>query len=187
MNKNLMMALAAGGVVLVLGGGAYFYTQNKSGDDATDSGNNDTAQEGDFIRTGQDSFGLDVCNEMTKEEVGAAVNKSITKTRDYSNGMSTGCEYYIGESHFVIVDVGYSDMATQRKGLEFLERTIKSDARIGLENMFVSSDRGLIDIYMNVEPGIKFVRVGRSSTSVTEEADLINLAVAVEQKIRSYK
>ena len=187
MNKNLMLALVAGGVVLVLGGGAYLYTQNKSGDEATGNSNNDTVQEGDFIRTGQDSFGLDVCNEMTKEEVGAAVNKAVTKTRDYSVGMSSGCEYYIGESHFVIVDVGYSDMVTQRKGLEALERTINSDTRIGLENMLVYSDRGLIDIYMNVEPGIKFVRVGRSSTSVVSEEDHINLAIAVEKKIRSYK
>jgi hypothetical protein len=190
MSKNLKLAFSIGGAVVVLGLGMYFLNQDKSQGNPSDNAGTGVVQKsvsGDFIRMGEKSFGLDVCNEMTKEEVGAVFGKTVEKTRDYSNGMSSGCEYYVEGQHFVIVDVGFDDMETQRKGLEFLERTIKSDDRIGLPNMLVYSERGLIDIYMLVQEGKKFVRVGRSSTTVVTEEELIKLAIAVEQKIRSYK
>ena len=141
----------------------------------------------DFQRTGQNSFGLAVCDEMKKDEVGDIIGKPIVKTEDYSNGGSTGCEYFVANTTFVIIDVGYGDMADQKKALELFDRTIKTDDRIKLENMLVYSDKGLNDVYMNVAPGQKYVRVGRSSVSIVSEEKLIQLAIATEAKIRSFK
>ncbi len=190
MNKNLKLVFSIGGAVVVLGLGMYFLNQDKTQSNPSDNAGTGVVQKsvsGDFIRMGENSFGLDVCNEMTKKEVGAVLGKTVEKVTDFSNNMSTGCQYYIQGNHFVTVDVGYGDMERQRKGLEILERTIKSDDRIGLPNMLAYSDSGLMDIYMLVQEKYKFVRVGRSSTTVVTEEELIKLAIAVEQKIRSYK
>ena len=187
--NKLFLAATVAVVVVGVGASIYFGVANKDNTE-TNGGSQaetSTASGDDFQRTGEKSFGLDVCNEMTGNEVASVIGKPILRTGDYSNSGSTGCEYFVTETGFVIVDVGYSDMAKQKTGLEFLERIIKTDDRIKLENMLAYSEKGLIDIYMNVLAGKKFVRVGRSSTSVVDEETLIKLAMATETKIRSFK
>jgi hypothetical protein len=187
--NKLMLAIIGSVVVVGVGAGVYFgvldknKTETRTGKEQTEN----KSSNNDFIRTGQNSFGLEVCNEMTKEKVGEVIGKTIVNIKDYSNGGSTGCEYFITDTSFVIIDVGYGDMAKQKQGLEFLDRTLKTDNRIKLENMLAYSEKGLIDVYMNVAPGQKYVRVGRSSTTAVNEETLIKLAIATEAKIRSYK
>ena len=183
-NKALL-AVIGGIVVIGIGATVYLSTVNKGTD--TQSNKTTTSTSDDFIKTGENSFGLDVCNEMTKAQVGQVIGMNILKTQDYSNSGSTGCEYYISDTGFVIVDVGFGDMADQKKGLAFLDRTIKTDSRIKLENFLAYTEKGLTDIYMNIAPGQKYVRVGRSSNMAPDEETLIKLAMAVETKIRSYK
>lgn len=186
--NKLVLAAIGGVAVMGVGAGIYYGVINKN-QTMTNTGTNSetkTAND-DFQRTGQNSFGVAVCDEMTKAEVSSAIGKSIVKSEDYSNAGSTGCEYFVTNTSFVIIDVGYSDMANQKKGLLALDRTIKTDGRIKLENMLAYSEKGLIDVYMNVAPGKKYVRVGRSSVTVVDEETLIKLAVATEAKIRSFK
>jgi hypothetical protein len=190
--NKLLLAIFAGIVTVSIGSGVYFGfinkdTSTKNTKTISDNTKTETSASDDFQRTGQNSFGLAVCDEMTKDEVATAIGKPILKTEDYSNSGSTGCEYLVTDTSFVIIDVGFGDMANQKKGLEALDRTIKTDGRIKLENMLAYSENGLNDIYMNVAPGQKYVRVGRSSTTVVDEETLINLAIATEAKIRSYK
>ena len=188
MAHKLVFSIIAGVVVIGVGTGLYFGLSNKddnNSDNLTTSTNSDTNS--DFQRTGQYSFGVDVCNEMTSGEVADVIQKTIQKTEDYSNSDSTGCKYFVSNTSFVIIDVGYGDMATQRTGLLALDRTIKSDNRITLENMLAYSESGLVDVYMDVAPGQKYVRVGRSSVSAVDEETLIKLAIATEAKIRSFR
>lgn len=191
MNKNIIIGLTIGGAILVIGIGAYFATryhnQSKEGlNTANSKGNSD-----DFQKTGQYSFGLSVCNEMTKEKVGEVIGLAITKTKDYSNNTSTGCEYYVG-NHFVIIDVIFSETEKQKKGLEALGYKLTSDKSIEFENFIQNSDKPeslgqYVDIYMIVDPTLKLVRVGRSDTAIIDNPTLVKLAKAVEEKIRSYK
>ena len=186
--NKLLLVIVGGIVVVIIGAGVYFVI-NKNNDEAITSENKTETKtsDDDFIKMGQDSFGVEVCNEMTKNEVGKVIGKTIVKTEDYSNGGSTGCEYFLENTSFVIIDVGYGDMAKQKKGLEVLDRTIKTESRIKLENFLTYTENGLNDVYMNVAPGQKYVRVGRSSISVVDEETLIKLAVATEAKVRSFK
>lgn len=189
-NKLILMII--GGVIVVGVGVAILLfngvdtekDNNTNGE--TGSSITNTVADDDFQRTGQYSFGLAVCEEMSVDEVEKAIGKTILQTEDYSNNTSTGCEYFVTDTDFVIIDVGYSDMEVQKTGLEFLDRTIKTDNRIGLENMLAYSENGLIDVYMNVAPGQKYVRIGRSSISAVDEETLLKLAIATEVKIRSY-
>jgi hypothetical protein len=185
MNIYARIGLLCAGLLLITAGSIFFMRPKHTALPLPTPVTEKKTQD-DFQRMGQYSFGVDVCNEMTKDDVGAVLGKSVTKTGDYSNNTSTGCEYYIQGEHFVIVDVGYGDMETQRKGLQILERKLEEDSRIGLPNFLSYSDKGLVDVYMNVAEGKKFVRVGRSNTTVITEDELINLAIAVEKKVRSY-
>jgi len=193
-SKVIIGLLAVG----VIGGGSFYYYQNQNRiQEQNQNQNGDQKQEqnqksgnDDFIKTGQYSFGLDVCNEVKKEDVGTVLGTDIVKTRDYSDSSSTGCEYYINEKSFAIVDVGYGKAETQKKGLEVLERKLTQSSEIGLENFISISDSSegqYIDVYMVVDPDMKYVRVGRSSVSVGNNEKLINLAKKVEQEIRSHK
>lgn len=187
--NKLVIAVIGGVIVVGIGVGIYFGVGKK--DDTktnvgTQTSTNLTSGD-DFQKTGEKSFGLAVCNEMTMDEVAKVIGKTIVKTEDYSNSGSTGCEYFLANTSFVIIDVGYGDMAKQKKGLEVLDRTFKTESRIKLENFLAYTEKGLNDVYMNIVPGQKYVRVGRSSISVTDEETLINLAVATEAKIRSFK
>ncbi|KKP69653.1 hypothetical protein A2X44_03805 [candidate division CPR3 bacterium GWF2_35_18] len=195
-NKLVIGILA---VAVVAGGGFFAYQaisnnsgNNNSGNNNSNNSNNNsnTNSNGDFIKTGQYSFGLDVCNEFTKEMAGVAIDKTIVKTEDYSNSMSVGCNYYTDKVDFVVVDVGYGQAEKQKKGLEILDRTIVSEPSIGLENFISISDKApgeYLDIYMVVDPEIKFVRIGRSSAKLVSNELLVKLAKSVEEKIRSYR
>jgi hypothetical protein len=184
--NKMLLAIVGGVIVVGIGGGAYLLTKNKTATNPSNQNQTTTAGD-DFIKMGEKSFGLNVCDEMTKEKVGEVIGKPIVKTSDYSNSGSTGCEYFIAGNSFVIIDVGFGDMANQKKGLAVLDRTFKTDSRIKLENFLAYTEKGLNDVYMNIAPGQKYVRVGRSSVSAVDEEKVIKLAMAVEQKVRSYK
>ena len=182
--KTSLMVIIGAVVIAAAGTTVYLLTRN---DSDTGETNKSSSQSDDFQKMGQYSFGVDVCNEMTKDEVAKTVGKPIVKSEDYSNSGSTGCEYFVDDNSFVIIDVGFMDMANQKTGLEALDRTIKTTDKVKLENFMAYTDKGLNDIYMNIVPGQKYVRVGRSSTGAVDEETLINLAVATEAKIRSFK
>ena len=78
-------------------------------------------------------------------------------------------------------------MTSQQNSLEVQNRTIRTDDRIKLKNILVYTNTVLIDIYLEIEPGVKYARIGRSSVSVVDDTSLINLAITTEAKIRSYK
>ena len=135
----VVVGVCIGVVIVIVNGGDsenVLNTNENTENTTTDAGSGD-----DFQRTGQYSFGLAVCDEMSKDEVAEAIGKPILRTEDYSNNTSTGCKYFVTETDFVIIDVGYGDMNVQRDGLEFLERTIKTDSMISLENMLAYSDK----------------------------------------------
>jgi hypothetical protein len=186
--NKLVLALISGVVVAGAGAGIYFGVINKSdGTTNTDTKTTTSAADDNFQRTGQNSFGLAVCDEMTKDQVSAAIGKPVLKTEDYSNNGSTGCKYYVTDTDFVIIDVGFSDMANKKKVLTGIGYTAETNSRIKLENMLIYSGTNIVDVYMNIAPGQKFVRVGRSTISAVDEEHLIKLAMATETKIRSYK
>lgn len=190
MDKKLLFSIMLGGAVIVIGGTIFYFIkpQDKSESEVIDNDKPIEANSNDdFQRMGEKSFGLAVCEEMLKEEVGQVIGKEVLSVRDYSNGGSSGCEYFVTDQSFVIIDVGFGDMANQRAGLEVLDRTFKTEDRIKLENMLAYTEKRLNDVYMNVSPGKKYVRVGRSSVSVVDEETLVKLAIATEAKIRSYK
>jgi len=191
MNKQKGFSTLVGVIIVVailaVAGGGYIYYKNNGKTLPGSSTVGNKVLDDNFIKMGEKSFGLDVCNQMSQAEVAAVIGKEIFKIKDYSNSGSTGCEYFVTEKSFVIIDVGYGDMASQKTGLEFLDRVIKTDDRIKFENFLSYTEKGLNDVYMNVAPGQKFVRVGRSSTLAVEEETLIKLAIAVESKVRSYR
>lgn len=188
MKKNIQLVLAIGVIVLVFAGGAYYYSKQGA---STENGNGG-AQNEDFQRLGQYSFGLDVCNEMTKEMVTEAIGKSVISSTDYSNSSGTGCQYHTEKNNggTVSVNVGFGEAAKSKTASEYLDRKVGTESSIGLENFTVYSDKApgeIMDIYLVIDPAQKYVRVSKHSATVVDNATLIKLAQKTEEKIRSYK
>ena len=123
-------------------------------------------------KTGQDSFGVDVCGELTKEIVGETIGKTIFSIRDFSNSTSTGCEYFIDEqkNKFVTVVVSYLSVENQKKGQEALGRSIANVEDITVEHFVVWQEDGktINAIYLVMTPD-KFVRIDRSSLKAVND------------------
>lgn len=137
-------------------------------------------------KTGQDSFGVDVCGELTKEIVGQTIGKTILSIRDFSGSTSTGCEYYTDEqkNEFVTVVVSYLSAENQKKGQEALGRSIAEVEDIMAEHFVVWQEDGktINAIYLVMMPD-KFVRIDRSSIEVIDNDMLIKLARKVAEMI----
>ncbi|MBP9758847.1 hypothetical protein KBD45_04060, partial [Candidatus Dojkabacteria bacterium] len=113
MDKKLLFSIMLGGAVIVIGGTIFYFIkpQDKSESEVIDNDKPIEANSNDdFQRMGEKSFGLAVCEEMLKEEVGQVIGKEVLSVRDYSNGGSSGCEYFVTDKSFVIIDVGFGDM-----------------------------------------------------------------------------
>lgn len=128
---------------------------------------------------GQESFGVDVCNDAPSEWVAAAINKEIFGTRDYSTSTNTGCEYYLDaeKKNFVAIVVNYLEFENQKKGQEALGRKMLEEGIIPMENFVAIQEDGNINaIYLVMAPE-KFVRVDRSSGDSIDNPTLLSLAV----------
>ena len=78
--------------------------------------------------------------------------KKIFRTSEVTPG-SEVCQYFISEQNknmMFQIDVGYYNVADQKKGQEFLGRKVESDKRIPMDNFVVYQENGLINkIYLN--------------------------------------
>jgi len=147
-----------------------------------------TGQTGHYLAaTGQESFGLDVCNELTKEWIGEKTGLIIGETKDFSNNSGTGCEYYPSDNpeQYVTVVVSYLEAENQKKGQEFLGRSLIADPRIPMDHFIAVQEDGqtVNGVYLVLDPK-KFVRVDRSSTKVIDDQGIVNLGVEVAKFIK---
>jgi hypothetical protein len=189
MDKKILLSLLIGGTVIILGGGALFYSQNMANKNGT---NNGTTTSDDFQKMGQYSFGVKVCDEMTKQAIADAIGKQVLTVTDYSNSTGTGCQYHTEPNNAgtVSVNVAFGEANKSKTASEYLGRKVGTESSIGLENFTVYSSSApteIMDIYLIMDPMQKYVRVSKHSAAVVDNATLIILAKRTEEKIRSYK
>jgi hypothetical protein len=129
---------------------------------------------------GQDSFGLDVCNEVPKALVEGIMGRPVKETEDRSGSSDTSCLYYTNKEklEYVLVQVSYLSTENQKIGQETLGRTITTNNAIPMENFIAMQDDGQINaIYLIMAPN-KFVRVDRTSNTANDD-QLVSLAKKV--------
>ena len=136
--------------------------------------------------TGQESFGLAVCREVPRELVAGIIGKTVEATADFSGSKETGCRYYTNKvkGQHLLIQVTYMNAERQKKGHQAMKRSITTDARIPMDHFIaVQKDGKTINaIYLVMAPE-KYVRIDRTSRSVANENQMIDLAVKVSNLI----
>lgn len=181
-----------------------------NGGGTINSGSDDQSQ-GDNVSGGTDADGFvrmpgepsrgssayyiveDICGQFTEKFITGITGKAIVKTRLANLDPQHTCTYYTlydeakGYGPFFSVAVSYLNFENQKKGNEFLDRTIKTDPRIKMEHFIAVQEDGLINgIYLALGPE-KFISLSRSSAKVMTEDEMLDFAVKIADKVKNFK
>jgi hypothetical protein len=132
---------------------------------------------------GQDSFGLSVCTEVSKELVARIIGKQVTDTADFSTAKDTGCKYYTNrkKEEYALISAVFMNTENQKKGQKVLGRSITTSSKIGMEHFIALQENEMINaIYLVMAPE-KYIRIDRSAKDVATNDQLTDLAAKVAE------
>jgi len=130
-------------------------------------------------------LGQDVCTEFPKEWVASTINKSITKTKEFSMEGTYKCTYFVNDdNNFVTLGFDELNFETQKRGQSELGKTITTNDKIPMNHFVALSSNNLIyDIILEITPDL-FFSVDRYPQKLISEDEMINLAVKVAERIK---
>ena len=156
------------------------FKKTNNAEDTSNNNSNIDSTKSKRPMTGQDSFGLAVCDEVSKSLVSEAIAKEIVETEDWSSSTDTGCKYYTNKEklQYVLINVTYLSAENQKKGQELMGRTITTDSAIAIENFIAMQPDGNINaIYLVMAPE-KYSRIDRTDPNITNE-----MLIDISQKV----
>src|SRR4030042_3306479 len=103
----------------------------------------------------------DLCVSINKDTVGSLLGKTIIKTESLTDSTLQSCQYYLDETHAMVLNHDYSGIASKIKGHEFLGRKITSNDNIQMRNYVVIQENGLINEIYLVFSDTEFISVNR--------------------------
>lgn len=126
---------------------------------------------------GQESFGLDVCNEVPQSLVTDVIGNTIEETEDKSGSDGLSCTYYVNKADnlYILIKVVYLSPENQRKGQEALGRTISTDPSIPMNHFIALEENGQINSIYLIMTENKYVRIDRTE-HVADDEQMIILA-----------
>jgi hypothetical protein len=174
--KNLIPVLVIGGLVVV---GVFAYLQmNKNG---LTTNNNVVSN---LLGKKEIRVGNDVCGEFNKEFIEQVTGKKIVKTTRFDMTGTHVCDYFLNNDDFLSIHAENLSVAVQKKGQMEMGRTITTNPKINMEHFIAVQPDGLINtIYLVINPNF-FVTVDRSSGKAATEAEIVELAVKVVERIQ---
>lgn len=134
----------------------------------------------------------DVCGQFTGKFVEGLTGKKVYKTEALPMDPQYNCRYFFSEgeksgSDYIQVALVYLSVENQKKGHEFLDRTIGTDPRIGMNHFVVRQENGLInEIYLVLGPE-KYISIIRGSVKALSEQEDLDFAVKLADKIKNFK
>lgn len=87
---------------------------------------------------------------------------------------------------YILVQLEYLSIENQKKGHELLGRTVTSDTNIPMGNYVVYQEDGLINSILLILSENKYLRIDRSSSSISQEV-LLSTATNIAKEIKDYK
>jgi len=132
----------------------------------------------------------DICGQFTGKFMEGVTGKTIIKTENpYPDTGIYTCHYtYEGsDSPDLMLVLDYLSADNQKKGQEFLGRTVSEDGSIPMRNMVVYQEDGNINAIYFVLSDNKLLTLNRGAgTKVTNE-EMLAIAAKIGQKIGNYK
>ena len=192
-NRLLLFLIASLAIVVLSGCGAKPITV--SGEPSSDNGSN----VGQKVSKGD--VGNNICQYFNADFVYSATGKPVVKVEPDWILPEQACRYYFtydanansqyddprlrGGGQLIFMMVENLSVENQKKGLDVLGGTYKSEARIKMENMLTYREGGsLRDIRLIINPN-RYVRMDTNSggKGITEE-ELIQFAIKVAEMIQ---
>jgi len=132
----------------------------------------------------------DVCEQFTTKFLTGLTGKKILRASPGLSIENSVCQYYISaENKNMMFQVGveFRSVENQRQGNEVLGRKVAFDARIPMENFVAIQEDGLINrIYLILGPE-KYISIDRSAADALTEAETLNLAVKLAEKVKDFR
>lgn len=178
--------IVAAAIIVVVGVGYKLHSNtpgiNTSSTTQTDNKTNITKAKRPM--TGQDSFGLSVCDEVPKNLVERVMGKTVEATEDVSLDSGDGCNYFTNKAkdQTLLVQVSFLSVETQKKGLADRGMTIAVDNNIPMENFISRTASGVMDSIFLVMTPNKFTSLD-STPGTTDDTHMIELAKEVAKII----
>ncbi|OGG00027.1 hypothetical protein A2Y99_02200 [Candidatus Gottesmanbacteria bacterium RBG_13_37_7] len=119
----------------------------------------------------------DLCVSINKDTVGSLLGKTIIKTESLTDSTLQSCQYYLDETHAMVLNHDYSGIASKIKGHEFLGRKITSNDNIQMRNYVVIQENGLINEIYLVFSDTEFISVNRPNGQLIFDEEIINFAI----------
>ena len=134
----------------------------------------------------------DVCGQFTQKFIEGLVGKKIYKTEEIDKDPQYNCRYFFSEGEkssadYLQIALVYLNVDDQKKGHEFLGRTIGTDPGIGMNHYVVKQEDGLINEINLVLGAQKFISINRGSVQVLTEQEDLGFAAKLADKIKNSK
>ena len=177
--------------IIAVAGGAWYLTKGHNAPGAQNQQEQSTSIKGDV--------GNDICKEFSANFIYSATGKTVVKVEPDGLYPKTACRYYFtydpnfykdpsgkvlgGGGEEIFMQVENLSVANQKKGVESMGATVKTDSRIKMENMVTFRENGTVwDVKLIINPN-RFVWMDSSNNALTDE-QLIDFAVKVAEKIQ---
>jgi hypothetical protein len=130
----------------------------------------------------------DICGQFTKEFVGNALGKTITRVKPETISGLYNCTYFLGDTEeYVMLVFEYLKAENQKLAHESMGRKVVAESVIPMRNYVVYQENGLINTIYLILGDNKFISIERSSGSNLTTEQLLSFAANLAKGIKNYK
>ncbi len=79
----------------------------------------------------------DLCQSINKDTTQSFLGKTIVRTESITSDTLQSCQYYLDETHALVLNHDFSGIAGKIKGHELLGRTVNANNSISMKNYVV--------------------------------------------------
>ena len=118
----------------------------------------------------------DLCVSIPSELVEEYLGKKIIKTETMTASGLESCQYYLDETHALVLNHDLTSVESKLKGHEVLGRTVTVNPAINMEHAVVLQDNELINEIYLILGDSGFVSINRPNGALITETEIIDFA-----------
>lgn len=163
-------------VVLIFTGLVFFINSTKEKPCSNCEKNTDKSKTRDVKFADYFVDETDLCNVLTKETVTNLLVKTIVKTESVTDATLHSCQYYLDDTHALVINYDLTSVDSKLRGHEFLGRKITTNPKIIAKHSVVVQENEMInEIYLVLGPR-EFVSINRPNGTLISEEEIIDFA-----------
>lgn len=128
----------------------------------------------------------DICGQFTQEFMENMLGEKISKIELPQIASLHNCSYYLNEKEYLLLNLEYLKIENQKKFYEYAGDKMENNPKIPMENLVVTKDDIIREIYFVLNPE-KFISLKPSSKTTISNEKFIDLAAKIGAVIKDYK